>query len=70
MSIIIDIFNNLLKYNEKEIFIVVDMNNQIWFKLKDILKILDYKNLKKALYIASFSDINKKKYENIKVYRY
>ncbi len=68
MSIIIDIFNNLLKYNEKEIFIVVDINNQIWFKLKDILKILNYKNLKKALYISSINDINKHKYENIKVY--
>jgi prophage antirepressor-like protein len=68
MSIIIDIFNNLLKYNEKEIFIVVDINNQIWFKLKDILKILNYKNLKKALYISSVSDINKKTYVNIQMY--
>ena len=68
MSIIIDIFNNLLKYNEKEIFIVIDINNQIWFKLKDILKILNYKNLKKALYISSISDINKKTYVNIQMY--
>ena len=44
MSVFIDIFNNLLKYNQEEIFIVVDKNNQIWFKLRDILKLLGYKN--------------------------
>ena len=49
MSVFIDIFNNLLKYNQEEIFIIVDKNNQIWFKLRDILKLLGYKNYKKAL---------------------
>ena len=29
----IDIFNNLLKYNKQDVFIVLDRYNQIWFKL-------------------------------------
>lgn len=68
MSVFIDIFNNLLKYNEKEVFIIVDMNNQIWFKLKDILKLLNYTNVKKALYSSFIDEKNKKTYSNIKVY--
>lgn len=32
MSVFIDIFNNLLKYNEQEVFIVVDKYNQIWLE--------------------------------------
>ncbi len=68
MSIIIDVFNNLLKYNKEEIFIIVDKYNQIWFKLKDILKLLGYTNLKKALYSSYIDDKNKVKYNDIKVY--
>jgi prophage antirepressor-like protein len=67
MSIFIDLFNNLLKYNQKEVFILVDKNNQIWFKLKDILKILNYTNLKKALYSSFIDEKNKKTYRNIKM---
>ena len=68
MNIFIDLFNNLLKYNEKEVFIVIDKNNQIWFKLKDILKMLNYTNLKKALYSSFIDEKNKKTYRKIKVY--
>lgn len=68
MSVFIDIFNNLLKYNEQEVFIVVDKYNQIWFKLKDIVKLLGYSNLKKALYSTFIETNNKKKYSDIKVY--
>jgi prophage antirepressor-like protein len=48
MSFIINIFENLLKYNDKNIFIVLDINNNIWFKMSDILRILGYNNIKKA----------------------
>jgi len=66
MSIFIDLFNNLLKYNEKKVFIAVDKYNQIWFKLKDILKLLGYSNLKKALYSSNIN--NRKKYYKIAMY--
>lgn len=65
MSIIVDIFNNLLKYNEKEIFIVIDINNQIWFKLKDILKILNYNDLSRTVSRLKIDD--KTPFKNIKV---
>ena len=47
MSFIIDIFENLLKYDDKEIFIVLDVNNNIWFKMKDIMIVLGYYNITK-----------------------
>ena len=31
MSFIIDIFENLLKYNDTNVFIILDINNAIWF---------------------------------------
>jgi len=68
MSVFIDVFNNLLKYNEQEVFIVVDKYNQMWFKLKDILKLLGYSNLKKTLYSSIIDKNNKKKYSQLKVY--
>ena len=47
MSFIIDIFENLLKYNDTNVFIILDINNNIWFKMKDILTILGYYNITK-----------------------
>ena len=52
MSFIIDVFENLLKYNDKQVFIVLDIDNNIWFKMKDILKILDYSNARKAVQLV------------------
>ena len=34
MSSIIDVFENLLKYNNKEVFIILDVNNDIWFIIR------------------------------------
>ena len=68
MSVFIDVFNNLLKYNNQEVFIVVDKYNQIWFKLKDIIKLLGYSNVKKTLYSSIIDKNNKKKYSQLKVY--
>ena len=41
----LDIFNKILKINEKEVMIVFDKENEIWFGFVDILKVLDYNNL-------------------------
>ena len=49
MSFIVNIFENLLKYNDTNIFITFDSDNNIYFKLRDILNILGYTNVKKAL---------------------
>ena len=67
MSVFIDVFNNLLKYNNQEVFIVVDKYNQIWFKLRDIVKLLGYSNFKKVVWKLSLdSNNNKKKYSELK----
>ena len=65
MSAIIDVFNNLLKYNQTEIFIIVDKNNQIWFKLKDIVKLLGYNDHSRTVSRINIS--NKFKFKDIKV---
>ena len=63
----LDIFNKILKYGEKEVKIVFDKTGNIWFGLRDILKMLEYKNYKKALYNINISKNNKKKYIDIEV---
>ena len=47
MSFIVDIFENLIKYDNQEIFIILDVNNNIWFKMKDVLIVLGYHNITK-----------------------
>jgi prophage antirepressor-like protein len=66
MSFIIDIFENLLKYNDKNIFIILDINNEIWFKLKDIYSILGYSNTRKSTYTTKVNSKNKVKYRYLK----
>ena len=63
----LDIFNKILKYGEKQIKIIFDSNGDIWFGLRDILKVLDYKNYKKALQNIYISKNNRKKYKYIRV---
>ena len=65
----LDIFNQLLKVNEDSIFIIFDIKGKIWFKFKDVLKILGYKNLKDAIFNNNLSKKYKVKFENLKVYR-
>jgi prophage antirepressor-like protein len=68
MSFIIDVFENLLKYNDKQVFIVLDIDNNIWFKMKDILKVLDYSNARKAVQLVKVDKKYKQKYKNLKLY--
>lgn len=66
-SFFLDIFNQILKYGEHEISIIFDSNGDVWFGLRDTLKVLDYKNYKKALYNIYISKNNQKKYKYIGV---
>ena len=67
MSVFIDVFNNLLKYNEQEVFIVVDKYNQIWFKLKDIVKLLGYNDYSRTVSRININNNNKIHYNKIKL---
>jgi prophage antirepressor-like protein len=42
-----DVFNKLLKINDKTIMIIFDVNGNIWFKFRDLLKALGYTSLTK-----------------------
>lgn len=46
---LIDIFNNILKYNDYEIIIILDDNGNPWFSASHVAKILEYKSAKKAI---------------------
>jgi hypothetical protein len=55
-NFIIDIFNNILKINDKSIFIIIDLNGAIWFGYKS--KASDYKTLNiNNKYLRSYKKI-------------
>ena len=62
----LDIWNNLLKFNENNIFIVFDKDGNIWFGMKDLFKALGYKGLLKLFRFNIPKDFIKK-YKDIKV---
>lgn len=66
MSELIDLYNGLLKYNNNEIVIVIDDDNMLWFYAKQIAKILEYKDPRRA--IADIDLFYKTTYEYIKNY--
>jgi prophage antirepressor-like protein len=64
MNSIIDIFNNLLIYNNNEINILLDTDNNIWFKFISIAKILNYKSIKDTIR-DNIENKNKKRLKEI-----
>ena len=60
----LDIFNNILNYGENKVIIIFDLDGNIWFGLKDILKMLGY-DAKKAKNRFEINNDNKINYENI-----
>ena len=48
--------------------ILFDIDGNIWFKLKDVYKILGYSNLKDLIFKNNLNDKYKKSYDKIKVY--
>lgn len=65
MSTIIDIYNGLLTYDDKDIVIVIDENVMLWFYAKQITKILNYKNSSNIIN-RFVNHTNKTTYDNIK----
>lgn len=66
----LEIFNNLLKINETEVFIVYDKNGEIWFKYKDLLKALQYTDIDHRINSDLVSIKNKLKYTELEVLGY
>ena len=44
-SFFLDIWNNLIKINKDNVFIIFDETGDIWFGLKDLIKAFGYKSL-------------------------
>ena len=45
-SLIVDIYQNIIDINGNKILILIDNDNKIWFSLRQIFKILEYKNVR------------------------
>jgi len=62
---LVDLYNGILKYNDKDVVIVIDNDNQIWFYGRQVAKILNYKDTNDAIRKKVFPE-NKLIYEHIK----
>lgn len=67
MTTLLDLYNGVLHYNDKDIAIVIDDDNMIWFYATQICKILEYKSINKTLHDNVRSD-NKTTYGQIKIF--
>ena len=69
MSSIVDIYDNILKYEGSEIIIIIDQDNNVWFNAKQICKILEYDKNGTNIIIKRYVDYqNQTTYSNIKEY--
>ena len=56
-----------MKINESDILIIFDVDGNIWFKYRDVLKALEYNNIDNAINTINVNDLFKQKYKNIRV---
>ena len=63
----LDVFNKLLKINDESIMIIFDVDGNIWFKFRDLLKALGYTSIDKTIYNFNIPNDYKAKYSEIKV---
>jgi prophage antirepressor-like protein len=48
-SLIVDIYQNIININGSDILVLTDNDNKIWFAFRQIIDILDYKNIRKEM---------------------
>jgi prophage antirepressor-like protein len=48
-NLIIDIYQNIININGNKILVLIDKNKKIWFSLRQIFSLLEYKNIKQEL---------------------
>ena len=63
----LDIFNNILDYNNNKVMIIFDVDGNIWFMLKDLMKMLGYVNILHIVNDMKINDGYKKKFIDLKV---
>lgn len=62
---LIDIQNNILKFNGNKIIIIIDNNNIPWFSISGLAEILGYNNIRKVV-IDRVDDTDKTIFDNLK----
>ena len=67
MESVIDLINNLIKFGDKNISYVIDIDENIWFRFQDIAQILKLKEPKKSLKLIDTDD--KKYYQDLVIYK-
>ena len=60
----LDVFNNILDFNNSKVIVIFDIDGNIWFGLKDLFKMLGY-DAKRARNRFEININYKKNYENI-----
>ena len=48
-NLIIDIYQNIININGNKILVLIDKNKKIWFALRQIFSLLEYKNVKQEI---------------------
>ena len=48
-NLIVYIYQNIININGSDILIIIDNDNKIWFAFRQIIDILDYKNIRKEM---------------------
>ena len=66
MEQVIDLINQLLKYNDNEISYVIDKDEVFWFRFKDVANILGIKEAKKSLKLIDEGEKNH--YKDLQAY--
>lgn len=64
-STLIDIFNNVLKYNNEEIIFIVDDKNVPWFSAINVANVLEYNNTRKTI-IKNVVGQDRTSFDNLK----
>ena len=60
-------FNKLLKINENEILILFDIDGNIWFNFRNVIKAFGYTNINDVIYNAKITEKNKIYYKNLRL---
>ena len=60
-----EIFNEILKINDNDVVILFDNKGDVWFGLRDIIKLLQYNNVRNAITKLKISNTNVQIYSKI-----
>jgi prophage antirepressor-like protein len=55
-NLIVDIYQNIIDINGNQILIIIDNSNKIWFSLRQIFNVLEYKNIRTEIQRLEIDD--------------